>query len=401
MSVFLIFQHLRSRQLFLNYRKTDSLSDSVNSETNEIQGLAGILESSESKIEKLQKDLVSQLFVLACSRTILSSEEEQNLKEGLNYIRSPYRVISICTENKEETLDLLNQIQTTASTAAYSAIVHLREVIILTSDTSGHLEEIRNIIGQNHHFCCGISAPFEQLDKFQEAVRQARLCRPTAGGVAIYSGSTLAGPFLWKQHEQLYQSLISLQEDSCREILRAIQENTSRVKTEETFYTIRYIIHSAADEVGISLPELHSLEYLPSLPERENIQKLFDTITLFYERFHRKNAAAKVSECERILLWIDENCPDCNLNIAMITAQFSISEKGVYNIVKQATGKSVQEYILSVRMEKVAEQIRNTDDGIQEIAQRCGYPSASTFYRVFKKYYGITPLQYKEQFNSK
>jgi AraC-like DNA-binding protein len=39
--------------------------------------------------------------------------------------------------------------------------------------------------------------------------------------------------------------------------------------------------------------------------------------------------------------------------------------------------------------------LRTTDLSIGEVAQQCGYQVESTFYRLFKKFYNISPGQYR------
>ena len=55
------------------------------------------------------------------------------------------------------------------------------------------------------------------------------------------------------------------------------------------------------------------------------------------------------------------------------------------------------EYLLSLRMKRAAYLLATTQNGVTEIADQCGYQASSTFFRVFKKYYGMSPGQYRTE----
>lgn len=65
---------------------------------------------------------------------------------------------------------------------------------------------------------------------------------------------------------------------------------------------------------------------------------------------------------------------------------------------KQYTGKSCNEYLLEVRMEKAKEMLNESKYKIYEIAKMVGYENTKYFYRVFKLYTGYTPKDYVQKF---
>ena len=62
-------------------------------------------------------------------------------------------------------------------------------------------------------------------------------------------------------------------------------------------------------------------------------------------------------------------------------------------------GMSLQEYLLRVRMQKAKELIKATDLQIQEIGERVGYEDQLNFSRIFKKYEGVSPTEYRRKVN--
>ncbi|MCQ2419778.1 MAG: AraC family transcriptional regulator, partial [Clostridia bacterium] len=96
-----------------------------------------------------------------------------------------------------------------------------------------------------------------------------------------------------------------------------------------------------------------------------------------------------------ILRFIDENFGDCSLCIDSVASSFSISGSFVAKSISQLTGKTFNKYIADVRMQAAAQMLGESSLSIDEISAACGYPAQSTFYRVFKKYYSISPMQYR------
>lgn len=66
---------------------------------------------------------------------------------------------------------------------------------------------------------------------------------------------------------------------------------------------------------------------------------------------------------------------------------------------KKYTGKTVVEYLKSIKMNKACELLRKTDTPIVDISNIFGYTSLSHFNKIFKEYTGITPAVYRKGAN--
>lgn len=70
------------------------------------------------------------------------------------------------------------------------------------------------------------------------------------------------------------------------------------------------------------------------------------------------------------------------------------------SIFKSAQGESYSKYLLRLRMERATLLLSTHSVGkVCDIAAEVGYPSAKHFDTVFKKYYGITPNEYRNRAN--
>ena len=63
--------------------------------------------------------------------------------------------------------------------------------------------------------------------------------------------------------------------------------------------------------------------------------------------------------------------------------------------MKQVTGKNLLDIIAGVVLMDVKAKLKSTDMTVQEIAYSLNFPSASFFGKYFKRYMGISPLEYR------
>lgn len=67
-------------------------------------------------------------------------------------------------------------------------------------------------------------------------------------------------------------------------------------------------------------------------------------------------------------------------------------------LFKQQTGVSCTEFVIQVRLNKASELLINTSHSILDIATDVGFNNLSNFNRQFKRYYQLTPSQYRKKF---
>lgn len=72
---------------------------------------------------------------------------------------------------------------------------------------------------------------------------------------------------------------------------------------------------------------------------------------------------------------------------------FSVSYFRYY--FKKFMGVPPQKYLIQLRMAHAKFLLRNENQTVEEIALNCGFHASNHFIQIFKKYEGVTPLQYK------
>ena len=92
--------------------------------------------------------------------------------------------------------------------------------------------------------------------------------------------------------------------------------------------------------------------------------------------------------------FIKNNYQDSRLCALSIGNKFYVSEKYVFTLVKSHTGKSLGEFIEQLRFTKVEELLETSVD-INEIPAMVGFNSVNTFYKAFKRKYGVSPGKWR------
>ena len=368
-------------------------------QTNEITQLDRLLRTSSQQSQELRERLTGQLLARSLGGAILSRREEDFLRQALGNLVECYQV-AVLHGSSQITLGLREHLNALFSEAVAATLNDKETGLLLPAreDFLEHLESevIRLNTVPDSALHCGVSAPAQRLESLHIAVRQARMAIPREQGLRLYPGESAGGGSVsWLQHERLYQSIFSGDREEARRLLRSIALQTNHANGREAYYNIRFVLRSAAEELDILLEG--DREYAQNLLPGDNILSLEQHLDSLFTGLDTRQQEDLEKFHSQILTWIRQNLGDCDLGASRVAERFGIPEKRVYEIVKRGTGMTFREYLTDLRMRKAARLLRNTVEGISEIAQSCGYHSSSTFYRLFQEYYGMSPGQYRKE----
>lgn len=82
------------------------------------------------------------------------------------------------------------------------------------------------------------------------------------------------------------------------------------------------------------------------------------------------------------------------ISIARLARLCYFSEYHFMRFFKKYIGISCLEYIKNLRLENAAARLAKGENSILEISMSCGFSNLSYFYREFKKKYGMTPKKF-------
>ena len=87
--------------------------------------------------------------------------------------------------------------------------------------------------------------------------------------------------------------------------------------------------------------------------------------------------------------------------VADIVDYIGITRSWLYTLFKKRLNTSPQEYLISYRLEKSTQLLRDTSLSVADIAARIGYVDTLTFSKAFKKNFSVTPAQYRKLYFEK
>jgi transcriptional regulator GlxA family with amidase domain len=93
-----------------------------------------------------------------------------------------------------------------------------------------------------------------------------------------------------------------------------------------------------------------------------------------------------------------ENNPDKKFTIDEISSKFGIGRRTFERRFKKSTGNSIIEYTQRVKVETIKKQLELGRKTINEIIFEIGYNDINAFRNVFKKYTGMSPVDYRRKY---
>lgn len=88
-----------------------------------------------------------------------------------------------------------------------------------------------------------------------------------------------------------------------------------------------------------------------------------------------------------------------HIPIRQIAERFSVSETSLKNYFRGVYGQNISAWLRETRMKKAAELLAGTKYPIAEISEQVGYSNQGKFAAVFKKEFGLSPLEYRRAKN--
>ena len=102
----------------------------------------------------------------------------------------------------------------------------------------------------------------------------------------------------------------------------------------------------------------------------------------------------------KILDYINEHYAE-PLTLEKISAEFYISKSNLSHTFKKETGLSPMQYMMQRRIGEAQSLLVETSTAIQDIEYQLGFSDSAHFSKMFKKYVGVTPNEYRKYFSER
>jgi two-component system, response regulator YesN len=168
--------------------------------------------------------------------------------------------------------------------------------------------------------------------------------------------------------------------------------------------TILEVIRMAL-EIGVDSEIFESEFYYNSyeaMNQMETVAQMREYVSTSLEEIvkrieEKRSSRGNTDLIEKIKAFIDANYMKYDLSLNYVAEVFGISWPYLSKIFKENIEKSFTDYLIFIRMEKAQRLLVETNIKINEICELIGYTSAHSFIRIFKKYAGKTPGEYRSE----
>lgn len=168
----------------------------------------------------------------------------------------------------------------------------------------------------------------------------------------------------------------------------------------EVLQLLKRTVSGREDEIGLDIlfHQLKGKDYLLRFRTKEELEKTLQ------EAIEGCMQAAMDEEdmdiIEEIRQYIKGHYEE-DLNAAQLAGKFHLNSSYLSTKFKGTTGMNLGAYIEGIRMEKAQKFLATRDWSITEIAMKTGYTSSNYFAKVFRRYAGMTPKEYRENSEGK
>ncbi len=99
-------------------------------------------------------------------------------------------------------------------------------------------------------------------------------------------------------------------------------------------------------------------------------------------------------------LYMTQNFSNANLMLQDVAKAVNMSNSRFSTVFSQQTGQTFTEYLIYLRLNKAKELLKTTNIKSSQIARDVGYNDAHYFSYIFKKNTGVTPSDYRSQYQN-
>lgn len=144
-----------------------------------------------------------------------------------------------------------------------------------------------------------------------------------------------------------------------------------------------------------TLRELHRQRELGNYPESVNLLE-----SLLIQLRRQTQTAAFLYQTPRLQELVHElrAHPELDWDFEKEAGRLSISTQHFRRIFRRHTGDSPQHYLIQLRLAQAANRLAHSESPVGVIAAEVGFEDVFYFSHLFRKYYGIPPKKYREEF---
>ena len=385
------------------------------SNRSEMAAIDSYLRSAKQHNETLRRLLLSGVLSRSFYAMPISEKERVTLTRDFPVFETPLLLTVIRDlrpDSEAKQQPLFDVLQTQLPDEVFCEHMSLTELCIIAPPEVLSCEKIQRLLLEineelfdNPRFVAGSSAPFIGLSQVSTAVRQAQLCIPEDPSriFGLFTDDTFPPSSDLSRTlcdtKPLQQELANWNQKGVTQILQNIVQDAAQDKfshPEEVFYNILFLLREAAQSNNMSLGSYESTAWCKQLSAVANLNSLKEVAAHLFSQRTQMQTSEVQHISRRLIRYVGEHYANPDLSLSFLAQEFCVSESFVHKTLISETGTNFSKLLLDVRMKEAANLLLTTDKSNTEISEACGYLAISSFYRNFKKYYNVTPSEFKE-----
>ena len=122
-------------------------------------------------------------------------------------------------------------------------------------------------------------------------------------------------------------------------------------------------------------------------------------ISMFEHKLAEQPAGQEERPIHSMTRYLQEHLAE-DISLAVLSETFHLNPQYISQLFKSEIGVGFLTYLTNIRMEKAKKLLLSTPLSIAEVSEQAGYGDYRVFTKVFKKSEGVTPSQYRRDFQA-
>jgi AraC-like DNA-binding protein len=183
------------------------------------------------------------------------------------------------------------------------------------------------------------------------------------------------------------------QKERFHRIRKLLQESVRGIRFHgRTFETAMQLMVALTEDRGFA----NVIEFFQLL---DLLSQSTETGFLASEGFTPQAVKSESSRIQYVYGYLLKNFADQRIKIGDVAALINMSTSAFSHFFQKYTNKSFTQFLLDVRIGHACKLLLSTDETINQICYRSGFNNLANFNRLFKKYRGCTPVEYRKRHN--
>ncbi len=212
----------------------------------------------------------------------------------------------------------------------------------------------------------------------------------------------------FQNFQRLQELILSGERNRMLQVFQGISESIIGNKIvdatvrEQIFYTVRLCVANAAYQIKNMRAEDYNIPvYEKGKPFSHQYNMLIEVAIEICETVEKHKKSHNTRLYMQIVGYIKENFANPNLSAVMIADEFKVSEKYVSHFIKEQTGKSYMSYVEDLRLSTAQRLLLDTNISVTDISTNVGFSNRNSFYKAFRRVYGVSPSEYRDNYNKR